>query len=86
MTDTVLSAAAPAAHRFVALATAVAKPGQTVPSPCVNVCRMSATSGLCEGCWRTVDEIRAWSRSDDDAKLAIWSRVEARQTEAGLRR
>jgi uncharacterized protein len=86
MSETVLNVPAATVPRFVARATAVAKPGQTVPSPCVNVCRMSATSGLCEGCWRTIDEIRAWSRSDDEAKLAIWDRVEARQTEAGLRR
>lgn len=69
---------------FVALATAKPKPGQTVPSPCVNVCRMSPTSGLCEGCWRTLEELRAWGKSDDAAKLAIWQQVEARQCAAGL--
>ena len=83
MSDSVVSVSSAAVHRFVALATAVPKPGQTVPSPCVNVCRMSAQSGLCEGCWRTVDEIRAWSRSDDDGKRAIWALVEARQVAAG---
>jgi uncharacterized protein len=71
---------------FVALATAQSKPGQTVPSPCVNVCRMSPTSGLCEGCWRTLEELRAWAKSDDAAKLAIWGQVEARQLAAGVAR
>lgn len=69
---------------FVALATAVPKPGQTVPSPCVNVCRMSPVSGLCEGCWRNLDELRQWSRSSDDEKRAVWARVEDRQLQAGL--
>ncbi len=71
-------------RRFLALATAPAKLGQTVPSPCINVCRMSRATGLCEGCWRTLDELRLWSQSDDASKLAIWVEVEARQRAAGL--
>lgn len=31
-----------------------------VPSPCVGVCTMSETTGLCLGCYRTLDEIRGW--------------------------
>lgn len=72
------------ARPFVALATAVPKPGHKVPSPCVNVCRMSPVSGLCEGCWRNLDELRQWSRSSDEEKLAIWGQVENRQRQAGL--
>jgi uncharacterized protein len=29
-------------------------------SPCINVCRMDASSGLCLGCARTLDEIARW--------------------------
>jgi hypothetical protein len=54
-------------------------PAGTVPSPCVGVCRMSATTGWCEGCWRTLDEIAAWSRADDAQRLRIWAEIEARQ-------
>ena len=35
------------------------------PSPCIDVCRMDARSGWCEGCLRTLDEIAAWSTLDD---------------------
>lgn len=49
-----------------------------VPSPCISICRMSATTGLCEGCFRTRDEIAAWSRADDDGKRALWSRISQR--------
>ena len=49
-----------------------------VPSPCISVCRMNEATGLCEGCWRTVGEIGAWSSVDDAAKRAIWSRIEQR--------
>ena len=46
-----------------------------VPSPCVNVCRMNAASGLCEGCQRTIDEIAAWASLDEDGKRAVWVRI-----------
>jgi predicted Fe-S protein YdhL (DUF1289 family) len=51
---------------------------QEVPSPCVNVCRMAPTTGWCEGCFRTLDEIAAWGRLGDDAKRATWSQIELR--------
>jgi predicted Fe-S protein YdhL (DUF1289 family) len=47
---------------------------------------MSDSTGLCEGCWRDIDELRAWGRSDDATKLSIWTRVERRQEAAGIRR
>ena len=46
---------------------------------------MDEASGLCQGCWRTRDELRAWKASDDKAKRAVWALVEQRQLEAGLR-
>jgi prolyl-tRNA editing enzyme YbaK/EbsC (Cys-tRNA(Pro) deacylase)/predicted Fe-S protein YdhL (DUF1289 family) len=52
--------------------------GQNVPSPCVSVCRMSEETGLCEGCYRTLDEIIQWSSADDPAKRAIWAQIEPR--------
>lgn len=74
-------------HRsFVALATTPFVPGGPVPSPCVGVCRMSSASGLCEGCWRTRDELAAWGKSSDAVKRAIWQRIEQRQESAGLAR
>ncbi|MDO9165666.1 MAG: YbaK/EbsC family protein [Rhodoferax sp.] len=51
---------------------------ENVPSPCISVCRMSELTGLCEGCYRTLDEIRDWSSADDSAKRAIWQRIEQR--------
>lgn len=52
-----------------------------VPSPCVDVCRMHAGTGWCEGCARTIDEIAAWSTLDDAAKRAVWAQLEARRAE-----
>ncbi len=62
-----------AIHAVLARAT-----GQNVPSPCVSVCRMSEDTGLCEGCWRTLDEIIQWSTADEPAKRAIWAQIEQR--------
>lgn len=51
---------------------------QTVPSPCVSVCVMNETSGLCEGCLRTIDEIRLWGNADAAFKRIVWANIEAR--------
>lgn len=50
----------------------------SVPSPCINVCRMDSATGWCEGCLRTIDEIRNWSAYDDAAKRAVWNLLDGR--------
>lgn len=53
-----------------------------VPSPCISICKMSPDSQLCVGCYRTLDEIIAWSRSDDSTKKQVWQAISQRvQTE-----
>lgn len=51
----------------------------SVPSPCTNICRMNPATGWCSGCWRTLDEIAAWSTMADDAKRLVWSLLPARR-------
>lgn len=46
-----------------------------VPSPCISVCRMSADRSHCEGCFRTLDEIRIWSRADSAERRGIWQQL-----------
>lgn len=50
-----------------------------VPSPCVDICRIGAATGWCEGCMRTIDEITVWSRLDDGAKSAVWAQLAERR-------
>lgn len=70
---------APSALESIAARAILARAtGQNVPSPCVSVCRMSEDTGLCEGCWRTLDEVIQWSTADDLAKRAIWAQIEQR--------
>lgn len=54
-----------------------------VASPCINVCRMDARSGFCEGCLRTIDEIACWSGATREEKLAVLAKLEARMRAGG---
>ena len=51
----------------------------TVPSPCTRICRLCPRTGWCEGCWRTIDEITAWSHSADAERRAIVARAAVRR-------
>jgi uncharacterized protein len=56
---------------------------ENLPSPCISVCRMDETGGLCEGCLRTLDEIAGWSAMTDAGKREVWAsigrRIDARK-------
>jgi uncharacterized protein len=56
-----------------------AAPGD-VASPCISVCEMDPASQLCRGCYRTLDEIAAWSVLDAHARRAIVDDLPARRT------
>jgi len=59
---------------------------ENLPSPCLSVCRMGpagaegglAATRLCDGCFRTLDEIAAWGRMDDAGKRAVWALIARR--------
>ena len=52
---------------------------EAVASPCIDVCRMNPSTGLCDGCFRTIDEIAGWSSFDDTQKAAVLKQAEARK-------
>jgi len=60
-------------------AAAPARTGSGVASPCISVCVMDPSTGLCSGCLRTLDEIASWSVIDDDARRAIVARLSSRR-------
>ncbi|WP_346730710.1 DUF1289 domain-containing protein [Ramlibacter paludis] len=33
---------------------------------------MSAETGFCEGCFRTLEEIAAWGMQGDEERRAVW--------------
>jgi hypothetical protein len=67
--------------RSLFAASLAAAPAATsgVASPCVSVCRMDPSSGLCEGCLRTIDEIAQWSTYSDADKRVVLAQIEARK-------
>lgn len=54
----------------------------SIPSPCINLCRIDAATGWCEGCQRSLDEIARWSRASDDEKRRILAAVAERREHA----
>jgi len=50
-----------------------------VDSPCVKLCVIHAESGLCTGCYRSLDEIAEWSQMSDAARLGILADLAARK-------
>ena len=50
-----------------------------VASPCINLCRIDPETQLCEGCFRTLEEIVAWGSANDASKHAVWQAIKRRQ-------
>lgn len=49
-------------------------------SPCINICQIDRKSGLCLGCYRTLDEIAMWSSLKDKDRRAIMDELDARRS------
>lgn len=56
-----------------------------VTSPCVNICRIDAATGWCEGCGRTLSEIANWVRSDASSRRALLTELPARMAALNAR-
>lgn len=54
-----------------------------IASPCVKVCVIDPTSGLCSGCGRTLAEIAAWQSLDDGERRRIMAELPKRQHRLG---
>ena len=52
---------------------------QDVASPCTSVCRTNDATNVCEGCWRTMDEIAQWGSASNETKRTISSRSAQRK-------
>ncbi|WP_421361558.1 DUF1289 domain-containing protein [Agrobacterium rosae] len=47
-------------------------------TPCIDVCSLDPQNGLCIGCYRTIDEIMAWSRYTDAERRKIMGELASR--------
>ncbi len=52
---------------------------QEVKSPCIGVCAIDDLSGLCAGCYRTIDEIQGWWDMGQDQQRNLLVEIEERQ-------
>jgi uncharacterized protein len=50
-----------------------------VKSPCIGVCAVDEDSGLCQGCYRTLDEIKGWWDMPQDEQKNLIIKLEERQ-------
>ena len=56
---------------------------KNLPSPCVSICKLNKSTGFCEGCFRTENEIALWSSMNNDERLSLLPILRERQ---GLKR
>ncbi len=49
-----------------------------IESPCVKLCVVHPESRLCMGCYRSIDEITAWSTMSPEARRAVMADLPAR--------
>ena len=56
-----------------------AAPSSDPPSPCIGVCVINPQTQLCDGCFRTLDEIATWAGASDETRLAVLAEVEQRR-------
>jgi predicted Fe-S protein YdhL (DUF1289 family) len=57
-----------------------------VESPCVKLCVIHPEARLCVGCYRSIDEISAWSRMPSEARRAVMAELPARAKQLTKRR
>lgn len=52
---------------------------EDIKSPCVKICKLvkkkNSKEEFCLGCGRTREEIKMWSRSDNNYKLKVLERL-----------
>jgi uncharacterized protein len=53
---------------------------ESIVSPCIGVCAMNETTDLCEGCYRSIEEIRDWWDMTAEQRNQIMQNLEQRQT------
>jgi len=55
---------------------------EEVQSPCIGVCSIDETSGYCQGCYRTVEEIKGWWDMSSPEQAKLVADLEERQNQA----
>ena len=51
---------------------------EDIVSPCIGVCAMNDSNGFCQGCYRTVEEIREWWNMTDQEREKVMGALDQR--------
>jgi predicted Fe-S protein YdhL (DUF1289 family) len=54
-------------------------PPRSIASPCVQVCIVDGASGLCLGCYRTLQEIGGWRALGDEGRDRVMAELPSRR-------
>ena len=52
---------------------------KNLQSPCISICKLNKSTGYCDGCFRTEDEIALWPSMSADDKLNMLNILRQRQ-------
>jgi len=58
-------------------------PPPALESPCIRLCRIDPSSGLCEGCGRTLAEIAGWLAMSAETRRAVMADLPRRLAGGG---
>ena len=53
-----------------------------LPSPCISVCQMDPSDGVCLGCYRTRGEIASWRSMDEADQIKLLDILNERRAAA----
>lgn len=57
-----------------------------IESPCIKICAIHPTERICTGCFRTIDEIGAWSALSPEERTRIMAELPGRAPLVARRR
>ncbi|HEX7757861.1 MAG TPA: DUF1289 domain-containing protein [Caulobacteraceae bacterium] len=54
-------------------------PPSPIATPCIKVCVVDGESGLCLGCYRSLQEVAAWQKLDAAQRTAVMAELPSRR-------
>ncbi len=51
---------------------------EDIVSPCIGVCAINDSNGFCQGCYRSVEEIREWWNMTDEERDKVMGALDLR--------
>ena len=50
-----------------------------LPSPCISICKLNKSTGFCDGCFRTINEISQWTSMTEMERMSLLEILRQRQ-------